>query len=118
MTLAQLIANVTGYFTKVENALSSAGVGKYQEGTIAFGGNTTVDLPTLLGFVPANYNIFSVSVDFKMDDPESAANPKPVIPAWAVLDYSISTAGVMTIYNRHPSAAIKYYARFNTPVKK
>lgn len=118
MTLTEMVANIVGYFTKIETRLGNAGIGKFQEGTIPFGGSTTVNLPTVLGFVAADYYINSISIDMKMDDPESAATPKPVIPAWAVLDYSISTVGVMTIYNRHPSAAIKYYARFNTPVKK
>lgn len=118
MTLAQMLTNITGYFTKIETGLQNAGVGKYQEGTIPFGGTATVALPTVLGFVLADYNLYSITVDLKMDDPESAANPKPVLPAWACLDWSIASNGVMTIYNRHPTTAIKYYARFNTPVKK
>jgi hypothetical protein len=115
MTLAQMITNITGYFDKVYNQLS---ISKYQEGTINTGNSVTVNLPTLLGFVLADYNISSTIVDIKIDDPESAANPKPIIPAYGLMDYSIAPAtGILTITNKH-TTSLKYYAKFITPVKK
>jgi hypothetical protein len=118
MTKDQMLSELNAWFAKVENSIINVGVGKYQEGTLTAGQVITVDLPTLLGFTVANVNIASVGVDIKVDDPESAANPKPIIPAYALIDYSIAAAtGVLTITNKH-TTSLKYYARFNTPVKK
>ena len=118
MTLTQMILNITGYFDKVQTAIANAGIGKHQEGTITVGSPVTINLPTMLGFVLADNHIASVGVDIKVDDPESAANPKPIIPAYGLIDYSIAPAtGVLTITNRH-TASLKYYVRLNTPVKK
>jgi hypothetical protein len=118
MTLAQMVANITGYFDKVQNSIANVGVGKYQEGTIAVGTPVTVNLATVLAFVIADNNVASIGVDIKVDDPESGATPKPIIPAYGLIDYSINpTTAVLTITNKH-TASLKYYARFNTPVKK
>lgn len=118
MTKDQMITELNNWLTKIENSIANVGVGKYQEGTITTATPITVNLPTLLGFVLADNNIASVGIDIKIDDPESAANPKPIIPAYGLIDYSIAPAtGILTITNKH-TASLKYYARFNTPVKK
>jgi hypothetical protein len=109
-----MITEINRFLNKLIGATPKA---IYVTNTLAAGASVVLDVPVLLGFVAANYHVYTTYLDFKVDDPDSAANPKPVIASYFALDYSIAADGKVTLTNRHTSPVV-YHGRIQTPVKQ
>lgn len=115
MTKDEMLGFIQAWLTKIE----AGGIGdrsEYMTADVAAKGSTVIDAPTLFGFTAATHHIYSMGVDLKMVD---AGNPTPVsvVPATAVLDYVIDTAGKVTIRN-WSTVKVTYHVRISAPIKK
>lgn len=114
----KMLASMGAYFTKIKEAISTGGASafRYLTGTVAANGNTVIDAPTVLGFVAADYQVYSLGIELRCVDPAIATNP-PVIGAQAILAYQIAPDGKVTILNNF-NATVTYHIRVTMPVKK
>lgn len=113
-----MVQKMEEYFDKVQQAVATGGSSafRYLTGTVPSQGQTVIDAPTLLGFVAANYQVYSLGLELRCVDPAIPTNP-PVVDAQAILTYQIAADGKVTILNNF-SAVVTYHIRVTMPVKK
>lgn len=113
-----MLQQMSRYFTAIKTIISAGGAAsfRYITGNVPANGSVTIDAPTVLGFVAANYNIYSLGVQLAMVDPTVGTNP-PVVDALSVLRYEIQTDGKIIIRNNY-NAVVTYHVRITMPVKK
>lgn len=113
-----MLTEMENYFNKVQAAVtaSAAASFRYKTGSVPANGSVVIDTVVELGYVAANYNVYSIGIQLACPDPTIVTNP-PVIDAQAVLRWEIAADGKVTIRNNH-TAAVVYHARITMPVKK
>lgn len=113
-----MVQKMGTYFDKVQQAVATGGSSafRYLTGTVPANGQTVIDAPTVLGFVAADYQVYSIGIELRCVDPTIPTNP-PVIDAQAILTYQIAADGKVTILNNF-NGVVTYHIRVTMPVKK
>lgn len=113
-----MLTQMSRYFAGIKAIITTGGAAsfRYKTGTVAANSSVTIDAPTELGFVAADYNVYSLGVQLAMVDPAISSNP-PVVDAEAVLRWEIQADGKLVIRNNF-NTVVTYHARITMPVKK
>lgn len=113
-----MAAEMETYFEKVRASIQEGGASafRYLTGTIPANGSIEIDAPTVLGFVAADFQVYSLGIELRCVDPAITTNP-PVVDAQAILAFQIKADGKVTLLNNF-NAVVTYHARITMPVKK
>jgi hypothetical protein len=111
MTRDEMIKEINDWLKKIEDG-GAAGGGLYAEATIPVDGQHIIQTATK--WPGATYNIYSISVDVKVENPLDAAQ---VIPAYNYVDYAIAANGAISFTNNY-TAPVKVKIKLSGPIKK